>query len=270
MKKVLSLLVFISLSFSMYVQAQASISFSDSTNIVPDKLDGFKKATKVELGGTQLALNIMGVDAYKDVNTPKLEKQEILEVVMSGNYVITPYIDEDKTVKVIFFSLATDVQKAKMQKVAGSTKQTESKSELPASKEDMLPKFMVSDINGRTYSTDELKGKVVVINFWFVACKPCVKEIPDLNKLVQDYKSAEVVFLAFALNPSSELKKFIAKNPFQYNIIPDASALANLFAVKAYPTHIIADRNGKIVHSVSGVTDATMPTLKTFIDGLLK
>ena len=123
MKRVLSLLVFISLSFSVYVQAQASISFSDSTNIVPDQLDGFKKATKEALGGTQLALNIMGVDAYKDVNAPKLEKQQILEVVMSGNYVITPYIDEDKTVKVIFFSLATDVQKAKIQKVAGSTKQ---------------------------------------------------------------------------------------------------------------------------------------------------
>ena len=254
----------------MNVHGQASISFSDSTNIVPDNLDGYKKATKADLGGSQLALNIMGVDAYKDVNSPKLEKQEILEVVMSGNYVITPYIDDDKTVKVILFSLASDAQKAKMQKIASTTKRAESKNEMPASKEEMLPKFMVSDINGRTYNTDELKGKVVVMNFWFVACKPCVMEIPDLNKLVQDYKSTEVVFLAFALNPSSELKKFIGKNPFTYNIIPDASALANQFAVKAYPTHIIADRNGKIIHSVSGVTDATIPTLRTVIDGLLK
>jgi len=71
------------------VQGQASISFSDSTNIVPDQFYGFKKATKADPGGTQMALNIMGVDGYGVINSPKLERQEILKIVMSGNYVIT-------------------------------------------------------------------------------------------------------------------------------------------------------------------------------------
>lgn len=71
------------------MQGQASISFSDSTNIVPDQFYGFKKATKADPGGTQMALNIMGVDGYGVINSPKLERQEILKIVMSGNYVIT-------------------------------------------------------------------------------------------------------------------------------------------------------------------------------------
>ena len=61
MKKVFLLLTVISFCFAMNVHGQASISFSDSTNIVPDNLDGYKKATKADLGGSQLALNIMGV-----------------------------------------------------------------------------------------------------------------------------------------------------------------------------------------------------------------
>ena len=62
------------------------------------------------------------------------------------------------------------------------------------------PDFSAADMNGKTYSLSSLKGKIVVINFWFVECKPCLIEMPDLNEIVEKYKSEEVVFLAFALN----------------------------------------------------------------------
>jgi len=270
MKKVFLVFAFISFCFSINVKSQLTISFIDSSNIVPDKLDGFRKATKADLGGSQLALNIMGVDAYLDGNSQKLERQEIMVVLMSSNYVITPYIDDEKTVKVIFFSFASETQKAKMKKLTGTTKQGESIGEISALKNQLLPNFTVTDINGKSYNSDELIGKVVVINFWFVACKPCIMEIPDLNKLVESYKNAEVVFIALALNSATELKDFIDKNPFVYNIVPDAMELANLFGVKEYPTHIIVDKNGKIVHAVSGLSASTIPIIKAFIDGLVK
>jgi len=56
------------------------------------------------------------------------------------------------------------------------------------------PDFSAVDMNGNSYSLGILKGKVVVINFWFVECKPCVIEMPELNEIVEKYKSEEVVF----------------------------------------------------------------------------
>ena len=58
----------------------------------------------------------------------------------------------------------------------------------------MLRIFAAVDMNGNSYSLGILKGKVVVINFWFVECKPCVIEMPELNEIVEKYKSEEVVF----------------------------------------------------------------------------
>jgi len=55
-------------------------------------------------------------------------------------------------------------------------------------------------MNEKTYSLSSLKGKIFVINFWFLECKPCVIEIPELNKIVEKHKSEEVLFLAFAMN----------------------------------------------------------------------
>jgi len=68
--------------------------------------------------------------------------------------------------------------------------------------------FSVTDIKGNTYTSEELKGKVVVLNFWFIGCAPCRIEIPGLNEMVKHYDKEEVVFIAFALDGKEELKKF--------------------------------------------------------------
>ena len=55
--------------------------------------------------------------------------------------------------------------------------------------------FIVTTINGEHIKLSELRGKVVVLNFWFTKCGPCKLEIPDLNGLVNEFKDKDVVFL---------------------------------------------------------------------------
>ena len=86
--------------------------------------------------------------------------------------------------------------------------------------------FSVTDISGNKYSLEKLKGKIIVLNFWFVECKPCVMEIPDLNDLVEKYKGKEVVFLAFATNNKSKIESFLKTRTYKYKIIADGNEVA--------------------------------------------
>lgn len=72
--------------------------------------------------------------------------------------------------------------------------------------------FTVKALDGKTYDIAKLKGKAVVLNFWFIGCPPCRQEIPGLNTLVKEYAKKDVVFLALALDDEKSLNDFLKKN----------------------------------------------------------
>ena len=129
--------------------------------------------------------------------------------------------------------------------------------------------FSGRDLEGNRYALEDLRGKVVVLNFWFVQCRPCVQEMPELNELVQEYQDDEVVFLAFALNEKAELEQFLKKKDFNYQIIPDARVVAEQYSVEGYPTHIIVDQSGQIVYRQMGFGSMTVGDLNQKIGVLL-
>ena len=134
------------------------------------------------------------------------------------------------------------------------------------------PAFKVSSIDGKTFDSEKLKGKVVVLNLWFINCPNCIGEIKLLNKIVDEYKDNEVVFIGLATDDKTKLEKFLAKNSFKYNIVqksmqtilsfgePDKNGEINI----AFPMHVVIDRDGKIVVRRSGVKglDAVKAELK--------
>ena len=105
--------------------------------------------------------------------------------------------------------------------------------------------FDTFSLNGKHWSLQDLKGKTIALNFWFVGCLPCRQEIPVLNQIVEQYK--DVVFLGFALDGEDQLRDFLKKFPFNYQIIPNAQKVADGFRVAAYPTHILIGPAGEIV-----------------------
>ena len=68
-----------------------------------------------------------------------------------------------------------------------------------------FPGFNVLDLQGNRLTTAELKGKVLVLNFWFIGCSPCEMERPSLNDLKKLYaENKDVVFIAFAKNDKDQ------------------------------------------------------------------
>lgn len=120
------------------------------------------------------------------------------------------------------------------------------------------PQFNLQDLDGKEYTKAGLKGKIVVINYWGIQCRPCRLEIPQLNKLVKQYKDRkDVVFLAISSDTVDELNAFRQDNEFNYQLISEKNALdfilelVNL-GMMSLPTHAVLDKNGHIVFQYLG------------------
>jgi thiol-disulfide isomerase/thioredoxin len=130
--------------------------------------------------------------------------------------------------------------------------------------------FNTRDINGNKIKLKDLRGKVVVLNFWFIGCPACMQEIPELNKLVDSYKdNPNVVFLALALDENYDLKKFLKTTPFNYDIIGGSRYIADGYKIGLYPTSVILDKQGKVAfHTVGFAENSPYWMRKTIDEGL--
>jgi len=128
--------------------------------------------------------------------------------------------------------------------------------------------FKTTDMNGNRWDLKELKGKVVVLNFWFVGCPPCRKEIPELNKLVEEYKdNKDVVFIALALDDKYAIQEFIKTTPFNYHIVDGGRYIAEgKYGIHLYPTHVIVDKEGVVRFHTSGYQSNLPLWLRKTID----
>ncbi len=129
--------------------------------------------------------------------------------------------------------------------------------------------FSAIDLEGNKLSLDELKGKVVVLNFWFKDCGPCKREMPGLNQMVQDYAGKDVVFIAPALDNAEKLTKFLKKSEFNYQVVAEANDLAETYEVTSFPTHVIIDRDGRVEARITGGTLDRHDDIRPFIEKAL-
>lgn len=121
-------------------------------------------------------------------------------------------------------------------------------------------------MDGKKYVLKDMKGKVVVLNFWFINCPPCRMEIPHLNNMVESFRERDdIVFLAVALDQSYDLKDFLKEMPFQYDIVDAGSYVASRYGINLFPTHVVIDKEGKVIFHTSGYGMGTVPWLKKAI-----
>jgi peroxiredoxin len=186
------------------------------------------------------------------------------KLLLTGYYNLKPENANDKNTAFILIRISEE-ERAK--RLSNSSKPKESKCFVTGEE---VQNFSTTDINDNNYKLNDLKGKVVVVNFWFIDCKPCRLEIFELNKLVQDYKdSSNIVFLAIALDSKNDLKKFLKKNPFNYTIIENGQSIATMYNVTAYPTHVVIDQEGKAYFHTTGLGSTTAYWLKKSIEELM-
>lgn len=111
------------------------------------------------------------------------------------------------------------------------------------------PLFSAPTIDGKFIDADDLKGKVVVLNFWFIGCPGCMEELPKLNALAKRWEAnKDVIFVAIAPNTPQELRQFRSREGFEYQMVGQARSVINLFAFSGFPRNIVIGRDGKIVY----------------------
>ena len=116
-----------------------------------------------------------------------------------------------------------------------------------------LPYFNLIDRDGNLITSETTKGKVVVFNFWFASCPPCIKEVPELNAVYLKYKDrTDIVFAAVTFEKESRIKTFQEKYAFAYPIVGSESDFSQSISRGAYPTNVIVGRDGTIEEYISG------------------
>ena len=112
-----------------------------------------------------------------------------------------------------------------------------------------IPDFNFVDLDNKIYNYETAKDKIVILNCWFVNCKPCVEEMPGLNQIVKQFKNRkDIIFLALALDPVDDIRNFLKNNIFNYKIIPNKEDyLKNVLKIAGYPTQVVINRRGEVV-----------------------
>jgi peroxiredoxin len=108
--------------------------------------------------------------------------------------------------------------------------------------------FTLTDLQGKSWTLKDLRGKVVIVNFWATWCPPCRKEMPDLDALYQQYKDQGFVILAISDEEVGKVSPFIEQRKISYPILLDPGRKVNdLFQVEGIPKSFVYDRDGKLV-----------------------
>jgi len=107
--------------------------------------------------------------------------------------------------------------------------------------------FTLTDLDGKSWTLKDLRGKVVALNFWATWCPPCRKEMPDLEALYRQFKEQGLVILAISDESADKVRPFIAQQQVTYPILLDPGRKVNeLFEINGIPKTFVYDRSGKL------------------------
>ncbi len=123
----------------------------------------------------------------------------------------------------------------------------------------LAPDFKFKDISGKSFMLSDLKGKVVLMNCWFINCSGCRVEYPGLQTLKARFKDqSKVVFLSLPLDGKELLLSFLKKNPLNFQHMAASGDISQgTYGVLGYPTNFIIDQNGLIQHiKIGGSTQS--------------
>ena len=111
------------------------------------------------------------------------------------------------------------------------------------------PEFSVQVIGGPHVTLSSLRGKVVVLNFWFIGCPACRALKPRLNEFKAGFVDRDdIVFLAITADPEGRVREYLKKEPFDYLQGTDAAGALGMFKFGGYTKNIVISKTGEIVY----------------------
>jgi len=142
---------------------------------------------------------------------------------------------------------------------AGACRRAQTSTPAPAAPAGpVAPAWKLQDVNGKVVSSDQFKGKVVVVDFWATWCPPCRAEIPGYIALQKKYAGEGLVIVGISVdsdaNAPQTVKAFMAKLGVNYPVVlADDEVQAAFGGMEYIPTTFIIDREGRIRDKKVGV-----------------
>ncbi len=109
------------------------------------------------------------------------------------------------------------------------------------------PELSLPDVDGKPVKLSELRGQVVVVNFWATWCPPCLKELPSLGRLQKLFKPEQLRVLAVNIGEDEETVFGFLPNPPFTILLDQRSTSLRTWQVKGLPSTFVVDREGRIV-----------------------
>ncbi len=120
------------------------------------------------------------------------------------------------------------------------------------------PAFTLQDLNGKNVSLSDLRGKVVILDFWATWCPPCIQEIPHFIELYEQYKDRGFAMVGISLDQAgiSVVKSFVQKYRINYPILMTDGWVDKAFGgIPGIPTTFVIDSAGNIRQKYIGYRD---------------
>jgi thiol-disulfide isomerase/thioredoxin len=138
----------------------------------------------------------------------------------------------------------------------------------------LAPDFTLKDLNGNTVSLADLRGKVVILDFWATWCGPCRKTMPLLDKFYTEMKPENVVVYGVNVwergGKTDKVKPFIAERGFHFPVLYGTGDLADAYGVQGIPTLVMIDPQGKVAYRHVGYNPTLAEVLQWQVNELLK
>lgn len=122
------------------------------------------------------------------------------------------------------------------------------------------PSWSLKDLEGRTVSSTNFQGRVILVNFWATWCPPCRQEIPDFVKFTQEHDTNRVVILGLSVDEAGAkvVKPFAESFKINYPILMADQNVVDAFGgVAGYPTTFVIDAKGELVSRHLGMFSET-------------
>ena len=135
------------------------------------------------------------------------------------------------------------------------------------------PEWALPSLTGDTVRMADLKGKVVLVDFFYKSCAPCCAALPALQRIHEKYKDRG--FVMIGIDPydgpaKDEMSKFLTKRGVTYTVLFSDRALPETYRVRGYPTLYLIDREGKIVKTQFGYSSTMEEELEKQIQKMLE
>ncbi|MBW2519461.1 MAG: TlpA family protein disulfide reductase [Deltaproteobacteria bacterium] len=135
------------------------------------------------------------------------------------------------------------------------------------------PDFALQDTMGQRYRLSDLRGKVVMVNFWATWCPPCRAEMPSMEKLYETLKDDNFVMLAINIeeNGRQTVPQYLQKSPHSFPVLyDDQGVVQKLYGVFKFPESFVIRKDGIIDDKVIGAIDWAHPETIAYFKDLLK